>query len=69
MVALGACRVILPIFGYPPAAQRSTPPPEIEHQLLAAGRPAPAINLPTTQASWTLAPETRHLLVFYRGAW
>ena len=69
IIALGACRVILPIFGYPPAAQRNTPPPGIDRQILAEGRPAPAIELPSTRDLWSLTADTQHLLVFYRGAW
>ncbi len=64
------CSVILPIFGYPPHAARSEPPPDIETRAAKRDAPAPDVTLQTTAGEIRTADTKATLAVFFfRGHW
>lgn len=71
VVGLGsACSVVLPLFGYPPHATRSTPPENIEQTVRAVSTPAPTLVLATTAGTERIDADTRPTaLFFFRGHW
>ena len=65
-----ACSVVLPMFGYPPHATRSTPPRNIENTVKSVSSPLQSLDLSTTAGDLQINGESPPTaLFFFRGHW